>query len=653
MLIARQCDTERHTWSPLKLGTFESGTRSTRMPDFEPSSRLPNWRAHYHYYTPSTEDHPASSQPGRSVEAQGTGNAGTHHTITSDPSLGHRHSFAYLSQGQDTSNPAPIDRPDSAPGHSRDSTLVESRKTVQTPLNITSFLGEAGLTAKTNTSPALHIKSEAPVGVNHHAETMILKEEQMDDDEDGDGGGDDDDDDDDDDVLGPEGHGNLTEAEAQRRAERRKMKRFRRAKIKRLTADDRERMMRMRAVPDDFDNVQALHSPYGAMQGSSTPMVSPVDFRASFGDQSMMHPLVNETIRRQEHDEHLSPSSLTPRFSDIGFSPSGSMGMGTSDVLSSLSTAPNDRYYPSQLTSPLSGGPRTANQVLLQNNSDNYQMQPQLGHRLHSTQSLQLRESGSRSRSDSLQSPLRSIMSWKGDSLDYGNYQPTPASPSLTGRQRSLYQPEPAEIGQNNQPRYESIVYPNPNLHASLAQSVYQNSPQSTPSSLSAGSRFHAASSAFSPGLETRAGYRALSSQSTPHGFPTIARQRSFADTFGSGFSSAPLLPPTDYQISHAPADASSREYSTAPPSASLASPQDLHPPYANSSDPNRPLQQQRVNERPFSAQATQSTAAVGLQGQQQIPTERLGSTADEYQSAASGQKRKRTFSMPGAYMPS
>lgn len=36
----------------------------------------------------------------------------------------------------------------------------------------------------------------------------------------------------------------------------------RRAKLKRLTSDDRERMLKSRALPDDFDMTLALHSPY-------------------------------------------------------------------------------------------------------------------------------------------------------------------------------------------------------------------------------------------------------------------------------------------------------------------------------------------------------------------------------------------------------
>ncbi|EFY84346.1 homeobox transcription factor, putative [Metarhizium acridum CQMa 102] len=55
----------------------------------------------------------------------------------------------------------------------------------------------------------------------------------------------------------------------------------RRAKMKRVTINDRERMIQMRAVPDNFDNLQALHSPYSAVNGIGAspsnlgPMVPP------------------------------------------------------------------------------------------------------------------------------------------------------------------------------------------------------------------------------------------------------------------------------------------------------------------------------------------------------------------------------------------
>src|ERR1041384_5885060 len=94
----------------------------------------------------------------------------------------------------------------------------------------------------------------------------------------------------------------------------------RRAKIKRLTADDRDRMIKMRAVPDDFDNVQALHSPYGAVHGLGTPMASPVDFSAPYGHE-MMRPLMVDVRRQEGEDQHLSPPGLSPASTNTRFTP--------------------------------------------------------------------------------------------------------------------------------------------------------------------------------------------------------------------------------------------------------------------------------------------------------------------------------------------
>lgn len=239
----------------------------------------------------------------------------------------------------------------------------------------------------------------------------------------------------------------------------------RRAKIKRLTADDRERMIKMRAVPDDFDNVQALHSPYGAVHGLGTPMGSPVGFGpGSYTDHLMRGPLVVD-VRRAEGGDTMSSSGLSPAFGGIGFSASASMS--NPDLLSPMSHESGDRYdYAGQLT-PLSAGPRTSNPFTRQPSLDaNMSMH---GHHsrqpVRTLQPLQLRETLTRSRSDSLQSPLRSSMSWKGDSIDYTSYHgggsgsPQP----LSGRQASAYQPpEPTSVG-----GYEANNYASRSRHYS------------------------------------------------------------------------------------------------------------------------------------------------------------------------------------------
>jgi len=205
-----------------------------------------------------------------------------------------------------------------------------------------------------------------------------------------------------------------------------------------LTADDRDRMIKMRAVPDDFDNVQALHSPYGAVHGLGTPITSPVDFGASSYADHMMRPLMVD-VRRPDGEDHLSPTGLSPAFGSIGFNPSATLS--TPDILSPMSPSSTDRYgYSSHLSGPLSAGPRTSNPFTRQTSLDSgMQMHnPHSRQQIRPLQPLQLRETMNRSRSDTLQSPLRSSMSWKGDSIDYTTYHGG-TSPQMGGRQPGLY----------------------------------------------------------------------------------------------------------------------------------------------------------------------------------------------------------------------
>ncbi|KAG5959661.1 hypothetical protein E4U58_004890 [Claviceps cyperi] len=123
----------------------------------------------------------------------------------------------------------------------------------------------------------------------------------------------------------------------------------RRAKMKRLSADDRDRMIRMRAVPEDFDNVQALHSPYGAVHGVATtlppsnlgPMSSP------YGNQGAGSLMLD--TRRTTGESYLSPTGLTPSFGNIELGQSGPTSV--SDVASSATSLYQDRFAASG-TSP-------------------------------------------------------------------------------------------------------------------------------------------------------------------------------------------------------------------------------------------------------------------------------------------------------------
>ncbi len=202
----------------------------------------------------------------------------------------------------------------------------------------------------------------------------------------------------------------------------------------------------MRAVPDDFDNVQALHSPYGAVHALGTPMSSSVDFSTPSYSDHLMRPLMVDTMRRGDGDDHLSPTGLSPGFGNIGFTPGT---MGSTDILSPLSPASTDRgYYSGHLTSPLGTGPRSSNPFARQNSLDaGPQMHSQTRQPIRPLQPLHLRDTMSRSRTETLQSPLRSSMSWKGDSIDYTSYSSAGGAPGITGRHQSVYQSD--HVGSN------------------------------------------------------------------------------------------------------------------------------------------------------------------------------------------------------------
>ncbi|KAI1005080.1 hypothetical protein K3495_g3137 [Podosphaera aphanis] len=193
----------------------------------------------------------------------------------------------------------------------------------------------------------------------------------------------------------------------------------RRAKIKRLTADDRERIVKMRAVPDEFDNVQALHSPYGAVHGIGASMQQSMSFVPTYSE-NLMRPMMMESIRsNSEVQMPITAQSASFDSVGVGFNPTSSFS--TSDILSSASLKSPERYYRSHLSSPMSTrGPRSPGSF------NRYQSHPQSTHPRRGVGPLQTSQridTMPRSKSDSVQSPLRLSMSWKEEAMDYAKYQ--------------------------------------------------------------------------------------------------------------------------------------------------------------------------------------------------------------------------------------
>ncbi|KAI6782481.1 uncharacterized protein J7T54_001338 [Emericellopsis cladophorae] len=103
----------------------------------------------------------------------------------------------------------------------------------------------------------------------------------------------------------------------------------RRAKIKRLSAEDRDRVIKMRAVPEGFNSAQALHSPYGAVQGLA-PNLTPTSMGGQQTGNHMNRPLMVD-VQRPQADTNVSPTGPPPAFDTTGFRASS----GTNDDLDS------------------------------------------------------------------------------------------------------------------------------------------------------------------------------------------------------------------------------------------------------------------------------------------------------------------------------
>ncbi|TLS30215.1 hypothetical protein PpBr36_02346 [Pyricularia pennisetigena] len=631
MLVSRQCESEQNQWP------FGKPAPSTRMSThYEPPlSTQPDWPGSYPSFLPpgdnifgqsyehvsgSTDNaQQTASQPRSTVTENTAGGADNKSPINSNlPGLGDRRSFDPLGLRQKA--PSPIQEQPEEKGDMYSHKASQSNQQEQRNasgehhglrLNTDSLMsaptggqGQDLLTTRLGANEGQGVKEEEDDG---------LDDEDMLDEGDEDGGD----------------GSSQPQTAAERTAQRRKMKRFRlthqqtrflmsefakqphpdaahrerlsreipglsprqvqvwfqnrRAKIKRLTADDRDRMIKMRAVPDDFDNVQALHSPYGAVHTLGTPISSPVDFSGSSYAEHMMRPLMVDVRRGDAADDHLSPTGLSPAFGSIGFNPSANMG--NSDMLSPISSATGDRYgYPGQLSSPLSAAPRTSNPF----NRQDASMQMHAHHQrqgIRSLQPLQLRETMSRSRSDSLQSPLRSSMSWKGDSIDYSTYH-GPQSPHLPGRHSSIYQAGSDSIGTpSTMAGYDSSTYTGSTVHSpthmtypTFQSSSIQNSNQNRTNRI----RSVSAAATMQPlSLDLRSSpYRppgqGLAAQSPTAQTRTASTSHigGSSSSYSASFPSAPLTAPVDFSLPRTPSYRSQTEFPQM--SAPIAPPNDF-----------------------------------------------------------------------------
>ncbi|KAI1819826.1 hypothetical protein F4861DRAFT_543557 [Xylaria intraflava] len=696
MLVTRHFEPEQIHWSSKFEAPFHKPT-SPRMSGYDSSlSTQPDWQSPYSYLPPgdssifvqpfeqvsgSSNDNGVAPQQ-RSSSAQNSNLDA--HGQTSSRSLGSPRSHRVLDPlglRQPKAEPTTQEQP----GISGDSYTIKT----ETPNDEPSLSTEATQLALQHTPPVsvplTERNPDVSASVGGNEKTVVGKEEDevIDDDDmiegEGDGGCD-----------GEDEHPSQPQTAAERTAARRKMKRFRlthqqtrflmsefakqphpdathrenlsreipglsprqvqvwfqnrRAKIKRMTADDRDRMIKMRAVPDDFDNVQALHSPYGAVHPLGTPITPPVDFGSSSYTDHMIRPLLVDTMRR-DSDDHLSPTGISPAFGNIGFTPSGTMS--NSDILSPLSPSSNGRgYYSSHLASPLGGSSRT-NPFARQNSLDSgVQSLTQSRQHVRPLQPLSLRETMSRSRSDNLQSPLRSSMSWKDDSIGYATYSSGSSSAGATARQGSSYQTDPVGNNTAGALGYDTGSYSTSasGLRSSTANINYSSLQQPS----QARSRLRAASATLPLGLDLRHQYRPFSSShnlqplnhsSTPRATSTVPYSTSSG--YSTSFPTAPLSAPIDFSLSRTPAMRSSiQDYSIPQMNAPIAPPHE----YSQTLHGNLTSSSSRTPIRD-----TFSGGHLAIEQGQGSSNEKSGGFSPEDLSRSSaGLKRKRSsFSLP------
>ncbi|GAB7363073.1 hypothetical protein MBLNU230_g3365t1 [Neophaeotheca triangularis] len=194
----------------------------------------------------------------------------------------------------------------------------------------------------------------------------------------------------------------------------------RRAKLKRLTTDDRERMMRSRALPADFDMTQALHGSFGGAPTSAAPVPSSGGYGQLPENSGSVRPLTLDTLRRVPDYEqvgrpsqyHASPAGITPAIGAFGFTPpqsaTSTMSSAMSSTLSPASAAGGGPPYDFQQRAAGQESPRRNMYGMGLGNQHQY---PQnLGHMAR----MQAHERLHRPQGETISSPLRSSMSYTG-----------------------------------------------------------------------------------------------------------------------------------------------------------------------------------------------------------------------------------------------
>jgi hypothetical protein len=211
MLVTRQCEIERNTWSSSKLEAIYKDVAPPRMSNFEALSTQPDWREQYAPFPLSGENGILPAPFEQPTSSDVSGNDQSQQQSTGRSHLEPQHSLDTIQHDPRPSTlnelleSAPIDSDSRINNPTRDSLLIspESRSLSM------DTLGSAQINPLSS-APLQQAGLAADEGAGDHLE---LKDE--------------DDELDDDEMLDAEDASAAPQTAAERRAERRKMKRFR------------------------------------------------------------------------------------------------------------------------------------------------------------------------------------------------------------------------------------------------------------------------------------------------------------------------------------------------------------------------------------------------------------------------------------------
>ena len=110
----------------------------------------------------------------------------------------------------------------------------------------------------------------------------------------------------------------------------------RRAKLKRLTSEDRERMMRSRAIPENFGMASPMTQQYGGSNSGAGPIAPGMGPLRGMPNPGDPRSLTLDTLRHGRPDQVFgSPTGVSPGGGSVNFTPPHS----ATDVRSPVSTA--------------------------------------------------------------------------------------------------------------------------------------------------------------------------------------------------------------------------------------------------------------------------------------------------------------------------